>query len=63
MTTKKAITKKLARETRDARIRAVHASLPEATLQEIADMFHPCSVSSVWYAIHGREKYEEVAKG
>jgi hypothetical protein len=40
---------------RNQKIKAAWDSLPEGawTLQELADMFK-CSVSTVWYAIYGR---------
>lgn len=53
MKVKKLIPKKIERNHRDMKIRATYESMPGYKLQELADMFK-CSVSSVWYAIHGR---------
>jgi len=45
----------LKRKHRDMKIKATWESMPEGTwkLKELASMFR-CSVSTVWYAIHGR---------
>jgi len=45
----------LKRKHRNIKIKATWESMPEGTwkLQELANMFG-CSVSTVWYAIHGR---------
>jgi len=45
----------LKRKHRNMKIKAIWESMPEGTwkYQEIASMFD-CSVSTVWYAIHGR---------
>lgn len=46
----------LKRKHRDMKIKATWESMPEGTwkLHELAEMFK-CSVSTVWYAIHGRK--------
>lgn len=53
MKVKKLTKKQIERNHRDMKIRAAYESMPGYKLHELATMFQ-CSVSSVWYAIHGR---------